>query len=119
MSAVNEALIRDVVAEVLARLGGAPAAAPSAAKLPAAAAAAAGESCGCTAKPPATAPALRGKFGVFQDANEACAAAHEAYLLLKQKGVEARRKIENIVKTLADKSAEAWGKLCLLYTSDA
>ncbi|MDW8310519.1 MAG: aldehyde dehydrogenase EutE [Verrucomicrobiales bacterium] len=111
MSAVNEALIRDVVAEVLARLGGAPAAAPSAPKPPAAPASAAGESCGCTAKPPAAAPALRGKFGVFQDANEACAAAHEAYLLLKQKGVEARRKIENIVKTLADKNAEAWGKL--------
>jgi aldehyde dehydrogenase len=54
---------------------------------------------------------LRGKFGVFQDANEACAAAQEAYLQLKQKGVEARRRIENIVKTLAEKNAEAWGKI--------
>jgi len=41
---------------------------------------------------------LRGKFGVFQDANEACAAAQEAYLQLQQKGVGARRKIEEIVK---------------------
>lgn len=110
MSAVNEALIRDVVAEVLARLGGATATGPSAPP-PGAAAPLPADSCGCTAKPAAPPPALRGKFGVFQDANEACAAAHEAYLLLKQKGVEARRKIENIVKTLADKNAEAWGKL--------
>jgi aldehyde dehydrogenase len=54
---------------------------------------------------------LRGKFGVFQDANEACAAAHESFLLLKQKGIEARRKIEDIVKSLAEKNAEAWGRL--------
>ena len=111
MSAVNEALIRDVVAEVLARLGGASAPAPTSAKTPAAAPAPTAESCGCTAKPVAPTPALRGKFGVFQDANEACAAAHEAFLLLKQKGVEARRKIEEIIKTLADKNAEAWGRL--------
>ena len=50
---------------------------------------------------------MRGKFGVFQDANEACAAAQEAYLQLKQKGVEARRRIENIVKTLADDSLDS------------
>jgi aldehyde dehydrogenase len=112
MSAVNETLIRDVVAEVLARLGGAPAPSPAPATAPAPAASA----CGCTGKTPAPTPALRGKFGVFQDANEACAAAHEAFLLLKQKGVEARRKIENIVKTLADKNAEAWGKLELEET---
>ena len=54
---------------------------------------------------------MRGKFGVFADANEACAAAQESYLLLKEKGVAARRKIEEIVKTLAEKNAEAWGKL--------
>jgi aldehyde dehydrogenase len=111
MSAVNETLIRDVVAEVLARLGGAPAPSPAPATAPAPAASAPAPACGCTGKTPAPTPALRGKFGVFQDANEACAAAHEAFLLLKQKGVEARRKIENIVKTLADKNAEAWGKL--------
>src|SRR6266850_284442 len=43
--------------------------------------------------------------------NEAFAAAHEAFLQLQQKGVAARRKIEEIVKTLCDKNAEAWGKL--------
>ena len=48
---------------------------------------------------------------MFATAEEACAAAQEAYLLLKQKGVEARRKIENIVKALAEKNAEAWGRI--------
>jgi len=48
---------------------------------------------------------------VFATAEEACGAAQEAFLQLKEKGVEARRKIENIIKTLAEKNAEAWGKL--------
>jgi aldehyde dehydrogenase len=103
MSSLNETLIRDVVAEVLGRLGSSPAATK-----PAAAAASTG---GCNVKSSKAAPALRGKFGVFQDANEACAAAQEAYLQLKEKGLEARRKIEVIVKTMAEKNAEVWGKL--------
>jgi aldehyde dehydrogenase len=106
MSAFNETLIREVVAEVLERLGGA-----SATKTSVPAPAARSE-CGCNSRNgSASAPALRGKFGVFQDANEACAAAHEAFLQLQQKGVAARRKIEEIIKTLCDKNAEPWGKL--------
>ena len=53
---------------------------------------------------------------MFQDAHEACAAAHEAFLQLQQKGVAARRKIEEIVKTLADKNAAEWGRLELEET---
>jgi aldehyde dehydrogenase len=108
MSSINETLIRDVVTEVLGRLGGAPAPAkPAPAPAPAPAA-----SGGCNGKSHSgAAPALRGKFGVFQDANEACAAAQEAFLQLKQQGVGTRRKIENVVKTLVEKNAEAWGKL--------
>src|SRR5215510_6769914 len=90
MSAVNEALIRDIVGEVLGRLDGAPTprtSTPSTAPK---------SDCGCNGKGHAAAPGLRGKFGVFQDANEACAAAQEAFLQLQQKGVEARRKIEEI-----------------------
>lgn len=112
MSAVNETLIRDVVAEVLGRLGGgntttatqsAPTPVPAAPK---------NDSCGCGAKKiSSAAPALRGKFGVFATAEEACAAAQEAFLQLQQKGVAARRKIEEIIKTLAEKNAEAWGRL--------
>jgi aldehyde dehydrogenase len=108
MSAVNETLIRDIVSEVLERLGRAPAQHPA----PAAAAPVVAPSCGCNGKQGASARAgLRGTFGVFQDANEACAAAHEAFLQLQQKGVAARRTIEKIVKTLCDKNAEAWGRL--------
>ncbi|MBM3830236.1 MAG: aldehyde dehydrogenase EutE [Verrucomicrobia bacterium] len=104
MSAVNDALIRDVVADVLARLGGAPTASPS---VPAPK-----TDCGCGGKGAAgSTTALRGKFGVFSDANEACAAAHEAFLQLQKAGVAARAKIVEIVKTMAEAKAEPWGKL--------
>lgn len=104
MSAVNDTLIRDVVADVLARLGGAPTASPS---VPAPK-----TDCGCGGKGAAgNTTALRGKFGVFSDANEACAAAHEAFLQLQKAGVAARAKIVEIVKTMAETKAEPWGKL--------
>src|SRR5437762_1641513 len=106
MNTVNETLIRDVVAEVLARLDGSPT--PTTSPPPAAPAI-----CACNGKGHSTSatPARRGTFGVFQDANEACAAAHEAFQQLQQKGVAARRKIEEIVKSLADKNADPWGRL--------
>src|SRR6185436_10452131 len=97
MSAVNETLIRDVVAEVLGRLNGAPAspartAAPAASK----------QDCGCNGKGhSSSSPARRGNLGVFEDANEACVAAQEAFLQLQQKGVAARVKIVEIVKSMA------------------
>lgn len=110
MSAVNETLIRDVVAEVFATLNGSQAKTAPVPVSPA---------------PPVPVPsragkpetisngsaALHGKFGVFQDANAACAASQESYLQLKQKGLAGRRKIEEIVKALSAKNAEAWGKL--------
>ena len=110
MSAVNETLIRDVVAEVLGKLGGTatmttkPSPAPSAP-------APKSDSCGCSVRKTSAAPALRGKFGVFATAEEACGAAQEAFLQLKEKGVAARRKIEEVVKALAEKNAEAWGTI--------
>jgi acyl-CoA reductase-like NAD-dependent aldehyde dehydrogenase len=112
MSAVNETLIRDVVAEVMGRLNGSPAAASSA-PAPFPSAPQPGQSCGCDQAKSKSRPAvaLCGKFGVFEDAKEACAAAQEAFLQLQEKGVGARRKIEDIVKTMAEKNAEVWGKL--------
>lgn len=66
MSAVNETLIRDIVAEVLGRLGGG-----SVSNAPTSTPASAVSSCGCNGKRNSTpSPALRGKFGVFQDAAE-------------------------------------------------
>ena len=109
MSTVNETLIRDVVAEVLGKLGGtATATAKSSPALPAPKP----DSSGAGARTTSAANvALRGKFGVYATAEEACAAAQESFLQLKQKGVAARRKIEEIVKTLAEKNAEPWGRM--------
>jgi acyl-CoA reductase-like NAD-dependent aldehyde dehydrogenase len=95
-TAINEALIRDVVQEVLGRLGGtiAPAGNGKA-------------DCGCQHKRNGG-----GKhFGVFADAGEACAAAADAFLQLQEKGVEARRKIVDIVKKMADANAREWGRI--------
>src|SRR2546430_321493 len=117
MNPVNETLIRDVVAEVLARLNGAPAPAQSASFT-------APAPCGCDGKSHAAPsnPALRGKFGVFQDANEACAAAQEAFLQLQQKGVAARRAyneaihretgIENIACIVEKPTLESFDAIC-------
>jgi aldehyde dehydrogenase len=118
MSAINESLIRDVVTEVMAKLNGSgptPKPVPSA---PAPAPTPAKTDCGCGSKPkPATgSPKFRGTYGVFQDSNEACAAAHEAFRLLQIKGVAARRKVEEVVKTLTSRNAEAWGRIELEET---
>jgi aldehyde dehydrogenase len=113
MSAVNETLIRDVVAEVLGRLGGATVAPPSPTPAPAPAPVA----CGCDARPRASSgSAGRGKHGVFQDANAACAAAHEGFLQLREKGVAARAKVVEIVKTMAEANAVEWGRIELEET---
>ena len=55
--------------------------------------------------------ARRGTLGVFEDANEACTAAHEAFLQLQKAGVAARVKIVEIVKSMAESNAETWGKI--------
>jgi aldehyde dehydrogenase len=109
MSTINEALVRDVVAEALARLNGGaftPRSVPTAAP-----AKPVEHECDCGGKSKSSTVALRGKYGVFQDANEACAAAQDAFRQLQDKGMAARRKIEEIVKFLAEKNAEQWGKL--------
>lgn len=106
MSSVNEQLIRDVVSEVLSRLGGVPAAASAPAKT----------DCGCGGKGASASPALRGKFGVFTDAAEAAAAAQESFRQLQKAGVAARVKICEIVKSLAEANAESWGRIELEET---
>src|SRR5258707_155666 len=67
--------------------------------------------CGCAGKSSSASPARRGNLGVFEDASEACAAAHEAFLQLQKAGVAARVKIVEIVKAMAEANAETWGKL--------
>jgi len=112
MSAVNEKLIRDVVSEVLGRLNGAM-------TLPAPAAPASACSCGDKHVNLATGGSLAaasGRHGVFSDANAACAAAHEGFLQLRQKGIAARSKVIEIVKTMAEANAVEWGRIELEET---
>ena len=107
MSAVNETLIRDVVAEVLGRIGGVT---TTTSTKPAAPVSAPAPACGCSGKSHSGA-ALRGKFGVFQNADEACVAAHEAFLQLSEQGVAGRNKVVKLIKDICDTKAEEWGKL--------
>lgn len=111
MSAVNEALIRDVVQEVLGRLGRVPAA--NVASTPASTAVPTDQACGCVGKASASA---KGHYGVFPSANEACEAAQAAFLQLQVKGVAARAKVVEIVKTLTDANAFEWGRIELEET---
>src|SRR5215831_18058415 len=108
MSAVNEALIRDVVAEVLDRLGK-----PAPSPPPVTHVTSAPAPCSCSN---GHSNVGRGKLGVFQDANEACAAAHTGFLQLKEKGMAARAKVVEIVKTMADSNAVEWGRIELEET---
>jgi aldehyde dehydrogenase len=107
-SQVNESLIRDVVAEVLARLGqsgkpGSTCSSPT-------------SSCSTGAGASGGKGGFRGRFGVFQDANEACEAAHEAYGQLSAKGVAGRVKVIEIIKGLCDTNAAEWGRIELEET---
>lgn len=110
MNAVNENLIRDVVAEVLGRLNGGAAPKTNGAS-----------SCGCGDKrvnvsTGGSISASAGKYGVFSDANEACAAAQHGFSQLQRKGMEARAKVVEIVKTMADANAKEWGRIELEET---
>jgi aldehyde dehydrogenase len=62
---------------------------------------------------PAAAPAVVASSprpGVFPDAASACAAAQVAQLQLAAKGMAARAKVVEIVKTLCTRHAEEWGR---------
>ncbi len=100
---LDEKALRGVVEEVLARLARTPA---GPAPAPAAR--------------PAGAPAFvsqAGRYGVFADAADAAAAAMKAFEQLREKGVEARRTVVDIVKRLATDNAEAWGRFEFEETS--
>jgi aldehyde dehydrogenase len=100
-SAIDEDLVREIVEEVLSRMGPSRAAAPP-------------------MKPGRIPPAKKagsgGRLGVFDDVDTACAAAARAFRELKEQGVAARVKVVEIVKKLSSDNAEAWGRLELEET---
>ena len=99
-SLLDEQSIRSIVEEVLKSIPLRDASAP---KAPACE-----KSCECSGKG-STPKASRGEYGVFADAASACAAAQDAFMQLKEKGVEARSKVVEIVKTLCTQNAKEWG----------
>ena len=105
---VNEALVRDVIEDVLGRLGGST---TIVAPMPTATPAGDDGSCGCQAK-----DSVGRDFGVFQTADEACDAAAKAFKQLCGQGVEARRRIIEIVKSLCEDNDEEWGRIELEET---
>src|SRR5690349_18391526 len=107
MSAVNETLIRDVVAEVLGRLG------QNSTPIKADRSAAEKQACGCGN---GQVVAGRGRDGVFSDANEACLAAEGGFIQLKKQGIAGRLKIVEIIKAMADANAIEWGRIELEET---
>ncbi|MCK9315404.1 MAG: aldehyde dehydrogenase EutE [Verrucomicrobia bacterium] len=94
-SGVNEALIREVVEQVLTRLDGM------------------GTPKGNSSQPTC---ANKRYYGVFQDAAEACTAAEAAYRQLQTKGVAGRNTVISIVKKLTTAHANEWGKIELEET---
>jgi aldehyde dehydrogenase len=88
--AIDETLIRSVVAEVLATFGRTGAVA--------------------TGKAPAVVRSAGRAAGVFADAPSAVAAAETAYRQLCAKGVAARARVVELVKTLCTDKAEEWGR---------
>jgi aldehyde dehydrogenase len=105
---LDENALRHVVAEVmrgLGRTGPAPAETPRPVR---------------PSAPPPAVPASAGafpraagkgpRFGVFEDANEACAAAQDAFAQLKEQGMAGRAKVVEIVKELVTARAVEWGK---------
>ena len=99
MSAVNEALIRDVIDEVMNRLGGGASASANSGS---------NGDCGCNSTPVRTGS---GNYGVFPTADEACEAAAGAFQQLREQGVAARVKVIDIVKKMCEDNSQEWGRI--------
>lgn len=82
---MNETLIKEVVDEVLKKL---------------------------QSHPQVISPSTsnNGEFGVFDTAAQAAEAAHESFLQLQKKGLAARVKVVEIVKSMCEANAEDWGR---------
>ena len=114
---IDQEALRSVVEKVMSDLGqgGAsrlPAAAPTAATV---AADSSKGDCGCQSAPASGSGRASG-FGVFNCVNEAANAAHEAFLSLRELGVEGRARVIEVVKGVCAANTEAWGRFELEET---
>lgn len=100
---VNEQLIRDVVAEVLGRF--------TSASVPASNNGSTNGSYGSAVRSKSS-----NQYGVFQNADDACAAAAAGFTQLQKGGMAARNKVIEIVKTLVSANATEWGRIELEET---
>ena len=50
-------------------------------------------------------------FGVYEDMNEACEAAHRSFLKLRDLGVSARKKAIGVIRRMCVQNAKAWGEI--------
>lgn len=106
----TETTIRAVVEEVLAELGKRPKSATSTAGphskfgIPVV-------STGLNGQPAANGfSGGRGNYGVFDSVDEAVAAAGEAFKQLQKKTLADREKVVQIVKSMCERNADAWGR---------
>ncbi|MBP8261025.1 MAG: aldehyde dehydrogenase EutE [Verrucomicrobia bacterium] len=111
---INETLIREVVEDVLGRLGK-PSAAPAPQPAPPPRSPAAPPAPPAVSRPSA-APSGGRRLGVFSDATEACSAAAEAFEKLSAQGMAGRARVIEIVKTLSSAHAAEWGRIELEET---
>jgi aldehyde dehydrogenase len=107
---MNQALVQDVVAEVMARLGDRSFRRPTGVR--------AGET--ARVEEPKRREALRhphsvevpvGQHGIFADVDQAVAAATEAQKKLVKLSLDERDQIVKLVKAIAKQSAQSWGKI--------
>ncbi len=104
--------IEEIVAEVLEKMGGSPrSVAPTGTE------AKAGAPCPAPAARPATggAPADK-RYGVFDDAEAAVAAARDGFDQLRGKGFEGRGRVVELVKKMCAARADEWGRIELEET---
>src|SRR5690606_24558380 len=87
---MSDSLVQDIVREVLGKL--------------------ASQQGGGAASGPAILMPQSTGHGIFDDPGEACEAAHGAYVALREKGVAARAKAIEIMKTLVVRNAQAWAR---------
>lgn len=110
---MNQALIESVVQQVVAKLNNG--AAGSGGGVPAGEGAGANKPSLGTGTPPAT-NVPSGTFGVFKDVNEAVRAAQASQAKLVSMGVEVRREMVSLLKSIPAENAEAWGRMELEET---